>query len=104
VLGDVPEVGLERRVDPLPVVRGGAQRGGDAIGEPLHALVEQRQVELLLTGEVLVKDRLADPGTFGDLVHRRRVIAARDEDLKGGIEQLAAAGEPGQAVTARAVG
>ena len=70
----------------------------------LHALVEQRQVELLLAGEVLVEDRLADPGPLRDLVHRRRVVAAGDEDLHGRVEQLAAAGKPREPGSPRASG
>jgi len=50
---------------------------------------------------VLVEDGLADPGAVGDLVHRRGVVPAGDEDLPGCIKQLAAARKPGQARPAR---
>ena len=73
----------------LSVVERSAVR--DPVDQLLHALVEQREVELLLAGKVLVEDRLADPGPLGDLVHRRRVIATGDENLHGRVEQLAAA-------------
>ena len=59
--------------------------------EGLGAGVEQGQVELELAGEVLVEDRLADAGLGGDGVHGRGVVARRDEDLAGGVQQLAAA-------------
>ncbi len=59
--------------------------------------VEQRQVELELAGEVLVQHRLGDAGPLGDVVHRRGVVALRDEDLLGRGEQLLAASGTGQA-------
>jgi hypothetical protein len=37
---------------------------------------------------VLVEDRFADPGPFRDLIHRRGVVAAGDENLHGRVEQL----------------
>jgi hypothetical protein len=43
---------------------------------------------------VLVKDWFADACPLSDLVHRRGVVAARDEDLHGRVEQLPAAGKP----------
>ena len=97
MLGHVAEVGGEGGVDPLPVVAGRADRAGDRLDQPVHALVEQRQVELLLAREVLVEHRLADSGPFRDLVHRRGVVAAGDEDLYGRVQQLPPAGEPRQA-------
>jgi hypothetical protein len=46
---------------------------------------------------VLVQNRLADPGPLRDLVHRRRVVAARHENLRGGVEQLPSAREAREA-------
>ncbi len=66
-------------------------------------LVQQRQVELQLPGEVLVEHRLAHPGAVGDVVHGGRVVAVRDEHLLGGTEQLFTAGASRQAGTARAL-
>jgi len=40
-------------------------------------------VQVELAREVLVQHGLADPGPLGDLVHRRRVVALRDEDFPG---------------------
>ncbi len=51
-------------------------------------LVQQRQVELELSGKVLVEDRLADARAFGDLVHRRGVIALGNENFTGRSQQL----------------
>src|SRR5262249_31895064 len=83
--------------DPLPVFVRRAERHPDRFDQLLHALVEQREIEILLAREVLVEDGFADPGAIGDLVHRRRVVAAGDEDLPGCVKQLAAARQPGQA-------
>src|SRR5690606_352672 len=58
--------------------------------EILARLLEQRQVEVELAGEVLVEHRLAHPGTIRDLVHGRGVIATGDEHLLRGGQQLLA--------------
>jgi hypothetical protein len=54
-------------------------------------LVDKREVQLVLAGEVLVQHRLAHAGAVGDLVHRGGVITLGDEDLAGGAEKLASA-------------
>src|ERR1700743_1235964 len=94
VLRHVLEVRGEGRVAPLPVVRCRPDRAGHGLDQPADALAEQRQVKILLAGKVLVEDRLADAGPFRDLIHRRGVVAARDEYLPGRVEQLPTASEP----------
>ena len=83
----------------LSVVDSSASR--TVVDEPLGALVEQREVELELAGEVLVEHGFRDAGPLGDVVHRGRVVALRDEHLAGGVEQLDAAGRARQAGAAR---
>ena len=48
-------------------------------------------VEALLGVEVLVDERLRDAGLAGDVVDRRRVVAARREDGQRGVEDAGAA-------------
>ena len=60
-----------------------------------HGLVEQREVEVELAGEVLVEHRLGDAGALGDVVHRGGVVALGDEHLEGGLEQLGPAASRG---------
>src|ERR1700761_3328475 len=86
VLGHVPEVSSEGRVDPLPVVARRPDRIGDGLNEFVHAFVKQCQIEVLLARKVLVEDRLADAGAFRDLVHRRRMVTACDENLHGRVQ------------------
>ena len=37
---------------------------------------------------MLPRQERQDTGPDGDVVHRRSVVALRDEDLPGGVEQL----------------
>jgi len=53
--------------------------------------LHERRVQLALGREVLVDQRLGDPGRAGDLLQRRAVVAAGAEDLLGGDEELLAA-------------
>ncbi|SQD99618.1 hypothetical protein FMEAI12_5500011 [Parafrankia sp. Ea1.12] len=94
---DEVEVGPDRAFDPDVVVRGRGERRAHGRDQLLGVLVEQREIEVELAGEVLVEHRLAHPGPLGDLVHRGRVVALGDEHLAGGPKQLEAArcaGEP----------
>src|SRR6266851_1412901 len=86
----------EGGADPLLVVRRGRERGADGVGQRLHALIEQGEVELELAREMLVQHGLADASPLGDLVHRRGVVPLRDEDLLGRPKQLPAPGLPRQ--------
>ena len=60
--------------------------------------LQHRQIELQLGREVLVENGFTDACPVGDLVHARRVVAAVDEDLAGGDEQLPASFVAGQSV------
>src|SRR6201988_156075 len=62
--------------------------------------LQDRQVQLQLAGKVLVENRFADSGPFGDLVHAGRVVAAVHENVVGCDEQLAATLVAGQPVPA----
>ncbi|GAA1495652.1 hypothetical protein GCM10009628_06540 [Paeniglutamicibacter kerguelensis] len=55
-------------------------------------LVQQRNVELALAGEVLVEHGFGDLGDLGDFIHRSTVEAMGDEYLVRGLQKLAAAG------------
>ncbi|GAA3046398.1 hypothetical protein GCM10020000_27860 [Streptomyces olivoverticillatus] len=68
----------------------------------LAVLVQQGQVEVELAREVLVEHRLADAGALGDVVHRRRVVPLRHEDLLGRAQELIASGSARQARASRA--
>src|SRR6266487_3325983 len=93
---DEIEEAAERRGHSLLVVRGGGGRVAYRRDELVGALIEQGEVQLELSGEVLVEHRLAHPGALGDLVHRGRVVALRDEYLLRRIEQLAPPGRAWQ--------
>ena len=82
---------LDRRRDPLLVVVRRLQCGGAVGDHRVAGGLEQREVELELAREVLVEHRLGHPGALGDVVHRRRVVALRDEHLERGRQQLRAA-------------
>src|SRR3954454_22763692 len=94
---DEVEVGADGGVHAGAVVVRRAHRLGDPVGEFGDVLLEQRQVELPLTREVLVEDRLAHPGPVGDVIHGRRVEALRHEDVLRSPQQLQPTGAPRQA-------
>src|SRR5581483_2712076 len=98
---DELEVSAERGAHPLLVLIGGAQRAPDGLDQAVHALVQQRQVQLQLAGEVLVEHRLADSGALRDLVHGSGVVPTLDEYLKGRVEKLPPPFVPRQPVAAR---
>jgi hypothetical protein len=102
VLVHETEVRLDRRRDALLVVRGRGERHPDRGHHRLGVLLEQREVEVELAREVLVEHRLADAGPVGDVVHRGRVVALRDEDLLRRAQELAPPRRPGQPGAARA--
>ena len=95
-------------LDPLEVggepgfgLRLAVQRAGGGLGDGLEELaadlVEQREVELALRGEVLVQHRLGDAGRVGHVVHRRAVEALAGEHLEADGEQLLPTGRGRQA-------
>ena len=92
VAGHVVVERRHRGRHPQLVVLGGRQGRPAVVDDRVAGLVEQREVEVQLAGEVLVEHRLGDPGALGDVVHRRGVVALGDEDLEGRLEQLGAAG------------
>ena len=97
VVLDEVEERRDRRAQPLAVVGGGAQGLPHSGDQVVDVALQHRQVQLEFRREVLVQNRFADSSAIGDLVHARGVIAAVDEYLTGGDEQLAAtlvAGQP----------
>src|SRR5690606_2455877 len=48
--------------------------------------IDERPVELVLAGEIIVDIGLADIRRFGDLVHARAFVAVADEHLFGRVE------------------
>ena len=98
VVLDEVEERLDRGAQPLAVVGGGAQRLPHAGHQVVDVALQHRQVQLELGREVLVQNGFADARPVGDLVHARRVVAAVDEDLAGGDEQLPASFVAGQSV------
>src|SRR5258708_5800231 len=101
---DVIEERTERGWHAFGVVGRRRQRGGNSPDEFRDALVKQRQVEVELARKVLVQDRFTDASPFGDLVHRRGVVALRDEDVAGCPEQLSATCRARQARACRSSG
>src|SRR5260221_1012689 len=87
----------------LPVVGGRGKRLTHAPDELLHALVEQREIEVQVAGEVLIEHGLADAGSLGDLVHGCGVVTLGDEYLLSRPEQLPASCGARQPRTGRAV-
>ena len=81
---------------PLLVVGRGRQRIADGGGQGVHALIEQRQVELKLAGKVLVEHGFADPCLLRYLVHRSSVVSLCDEDLPRSAQELPSPGGLGQ--------
>jgi hypothetical protein len=82
----VLEVGAERGGDPLLGIGVRAERVAHSLHQGVHALVEQRQVELELAGEVLVEHGLADARAVGDLIHRGGVIPLGYEHLERRVQ------------------
>ena len=74
----------------------GRGRGRDPLEELAGVHLDQRHVQLLLGREVLVDQGLGDPRRLGNLVNRRRVVAAGREHLQGGLQDLRAARLGGQ--------
>jgi hypothetical protein len=80
---------------------GGRLQGGQHGGRELVVrVVEQRQVELHLPGEVLVEHGFAHARPLGDLVHGRGVVSRADEDFLGRLQELGPARLPAQPCTA----
>src|SRR5207244_8981763 len=99
VLAGVGEAneGAEPAAQPLGVVA----RLDDRL---LHLRAQQPQlvaddpaVERLLGREVLVEDRLGDPGRVGDRLHGRAPVAVPREQVAGDLEELGTAGGSGEA-------
>src|SRR5262249_17852315 len=93
----------EGRGHALLVVRGRRERVPHHADELVHALVEQREIELQLAGEMLVEHGLADAGSLGDLVHGCRVVTLGDEYFLSRAEQLPAPCRARQPRTSRTV-
>ncbi len=73
------------------IVGGGRKCPLDAGDEGVGLLVQQRQVELELSGKVLVEDGFTDARAFGDLIHRGSVVTLGNENLAGRSQELEAA-------------
>ena len=86
VLVDEIEERLHRGTHPMTVVGGTEQGPGDPVHHRLGVGIEYGEVQVELAWKVLVENRFAYPGVYGDLVHPRRVVAAFDEDLAGGVQ------------------
>ncbi|GAB5079277.1 hypothetical protein ARTHROSP310_24200 [Arthrobacter sp. AD-310] len=68
---------------------------------------QQGEIQLPLGREVLVQDRLADMGGFGDFVHGGAVVAVGDEHFLGCGKKLGTplvTGKPGGSLACRARG
>jgi len=72
----------------MTVVGGTEQGPGDTVHHRLGVGIEYREIHVELAREMLIENRFADPGVYGDLLHPGRVVAAFDEDLAGGVQQL----------------
>jgi hypothetical protein len=88
---DEVEVGLDRAAHPLLVVVGGGHRALHLRHDRVTVGVEQRQIELELSGEVLVEDGLGNARALRDVVHRGGVVPLRHEDLLRRLQELLAA-------------
>ena len=77
----VVEEGQRRALEPFArrAVRDGLD---DALDDVLDLAVDDHRVEPLLAAEVLVHDGLRDAGALGDLLDRRRLVAALGEDRR----------------------
>ncbi|MDQ4009108.1 MAG: hypothetical protein M3228_00025 [Actinomycetota bacterium] len=60
--------------------------------KPFHDVLGHRREKLLLAGDVLVHQRLAHPGSDGDVVHLGEVVTPAAELPQGHIEQLTPSG------------
>jgi hypothetical protein len=71
----------------------GRQRGvgRDAARQLRRLLLERRGEVGLLAGEVVVEQRLRDPGLAGDRRHRERVVVVMGEQRRAELEQPVAA-------------
>ena len=76
---------------------GGRHRLGDGLLELGAHVGEQLAEQLALGSEVLVEDRLGDPGRLGDVVHRGVVKAPFREDPECDLDELAAPVSGGEA-------
>jgi len=56
----------------------------------LHLAVDDHRVQALLAAEVLVHDGFRDLGALGDLLDRRRLVAALREHGAPDVDQLRA--------------
>ncbi len=92
---DEVEECLHGRPDALPVVGGRPQCLPHSRDQGVDVALQHRYVQLQLAREMLVQDGLAHAGALGDLVHAGGVVAAADEDLAGGREQLKTPRVPG---------
>src|SRR4029077_10003275 len=85
----VAQEGQRRSLDAL-AGRPFGDRLDDAIQDVLDLPVDHDRVEPLLASEVLVHDRLGDAGALGDLLDRRRLVAALREQPTSDLDQLCA--------------
>src|SRR5436190_23770497 len=74
--------------------------GGHSLDQTSRVGVEHRLVEACLRAEVVVEDRLCDPGLAPDLRDRRPVETACAEDRATGVEDLVPPGLVGADVGA----
>src|SRR5436309_8232400 len=72
------------------------ERALDALELSHQAVLQKREEELLLAGEVVVDGPLRQACFLGDLVERRPLVAMAGEDLSGRLQQAGA--RPGAAL------
>lgn len=100
VVFDEIEERLDGGAQTLPVVGRRTQRLAHPGDQVVDVALQDRQVQLELRREVLIENRFTHTGTVGDLVHACGVVAAVDEDLARGDQQLTPPLIAGQTVTA----
>ncbi|MPN44635.1 hypothetical protein SDC9_192200 [bioreactor metagenome] len=76
-----PQQCQDDRTQRLPALQGGPGRRDDR-RDPVGGLPHDHGAEALLGAEVVEHRALADPGTFGDVVHRGGTVAALGEQLQ----------------------
>ena len=84
---------VERDEGPDPLQRRPGRRL-DSLEVPQPLLVdvlEDLEQEVFLRGDVVVEAAFEDPHRVGDVLNRRRLVALRVEDARGGLEDLLAA-------------
>ena len=76
------------RFEALPRFVGGSHGAIDFLGDPLHALLIDRQKHLFLRLKVVVDGAGEHPNFFCDVAHRSGVKTTLVEELRGGVQKL----------------